>query len=80
MYSVKYGDVHQKVLALEKYETLLKEENTLARHDYKIWINSLDHMLYIWFKYRYLELLARKSPDNRLDLINKSIWFELLRW
>ena len=36
MYFVKYGDVHQKVLALEKYETLLKEENTLARHDYKI--------------------------------------------
>ena len=36
MYSVKYGDVHQKVLALEKYEPLLKEENTLARHDYKI--------------------------------------------
>ena len=36
MYSVKYGDVHQKVLALEKYKPLLKEENTLARHDYKI--------------------------------------------
>ena len=47
MYFVKYGDVHQKVLALEKYEPLLKEENTLARHDYKIWIKSLDHLLYI---------------------------------
>ena len=47
MYFVKYGDVHQKVLALEKYETLLKEENILDKAYFKIWIKSLDHLLYI---------------------------------